>query len=82
MFNAQIKRKGVANMNTFTYRRNITKSKAGHYRLTLIDKQFKIRVTDKFGWSTAEQATLRGEERLAAELAKYVERAASFRTGV
>ena len=66
--------------NAITYRRNITKSKAGHYRLTLIDKQFKIRVTDNFGWSTAEQATIRGEERLAAELAKYVERAKSFQT--
>ena len=57
------------------YRRNITKSKAGHYRLTLISTQFAIRVTDKSGWSTAAQATMQAEERLAAELATYVERA-------
>lgn len=69
-------------MTTITYRRNITKSKAGHYRLTLIDKQFKIRVTDNFGWSTPEQAKIRSEERLAAELAVYVARAAAHRAGV
>lgn len=69
-------------MTPTAYRRNITKSKAGHYRLTLIDKKIKIRVTDSFGWSTAEQATIRGEERLAEQLAIYVARAESFRAGV
>lgn len=69
-------------MTPTAYRRNITKSKAGHYRLTLIDTQFKIRVTDKFGWSTPEQAKIRSEERLAAELAVYVARAQAMRVGV
>ena len=63
------------------YRRNITKSKAGHYRLTLIDTQFKIKVTDKSGWSTAAQATMQAEQRLAAELATYVECAIAMRKG-
>ncbi len=60
---------------TTTYRCNITKSRSGHYRLTLTSTQFKIRVTDKCGWSTAEQARAMAEERLAAELAAHVERA-------
>jgi hypothetical protein len=80
MFNAQMTCKEF-NMTSPTYRRNITKSKAGHYRLTLISTQFRVRVTDPYGWSTAEQARLQAEERLAAELAVYVERAAE-RQGV
>jgi hypothetical protein len=60
---------------TNAYRRNITKSRAGHYRLTLTSTQVKIRVTDKLGWSTPQQAHVMAEERLAAELAAYVERA-------
>ena len=62
-------------MSNTTYRRCITKSRSGHYRLTLINTQFRIRVTDDSGWSTAEQARIRAEERLAAELATYVQRA-------
>ena len=69
-------------MTPSTYRRNITKSKAGHYRLTLISTQFKIRVTDQFGWSTSAQAKAMSEERLAAELAEYVARAVAMRAEV
>ena len=64
-----------------TYRRNITKSRAGHYRLTLTSTQIQIRVTDKSGWSTPQQARAMAEERLAAELAAYVERAIAMNQG-
>jgi hypothetical protein len=58
--------------NAATYRRNITKSRAGLYRLTLIDKETGIRVTDEYGWNNAAQARAKGESRLAEKLAENV----------
>lgn len=57
------------------YRRNITKSKAGHYRLTLISKvHAHLKVTSDYGWSTSQQAILQDEDKLADALAARVAR--------
>lgn len=53
-----------------TYRKNITKSRAGHYRLTLIDRATRHRVTSGYGWNDAAQATAMDEARLAVKLAE------------
>lgn len=52
------------------YRRYITKSKAGHYRLTLRAIDVQIKVTDDNGWSTKEQA-LQAEPKLASRIQLY-----------
>ena len=58
-----------------TYRRNITKSKSGHYHLTLIDKATRERVSAGFGWGSPAQACREEETRLADRLADQVARA-------
>ena len=55
---------------SISYRRNITKSRAGHYRLTLIDKETLVKVTSTQKWSTADQAKREDEARLALQLAE------------
>jgi len=52
------------------YRRYITKSKAGHYRLTLKALDAPIKLTDDRGWSTKEQA-LQAEPLLAWRIEVY-----------
>lgn len=60
-----------------SYRVNITKSRAGHYRLTLICKADRYLKVTGLGWSTPEQARIMDEEKLAAELDMYRNRNAN-----
>lgn len=66
-------------MTTSTYRRNITKSKSGHYHLTLIDKRTGLRQTGRFGWGTPETAKAQEETYCTEQLAERVARLDSLR---
>lgn len=61
------------------YRRNITKSKSGHYHLTLICKTTGLKVTGDYGWSTPQQARNEEEPKLvvALESRRAIRRAVS-----
>lgn len=53
------------------YRRYITKSRSGHYHLTLIDKVTGLRQSGRYGWSNPAQARREEEEWCADQLAKH-----------